>query len=181
MAGRNKRSLDLFRQEAEQDEENNELERQNAENQYELDKADKKRKLEEAAKEQRIVEGALKLVEEVVQDAQMHVALAASGVREVQSIEVVEPPHMVEMKRLFDPVEPPPIRVAPAAPAGGAARGSAPSSGGGPAASAPARRTFFERMQVGFAGPDTPPQDVSIQFMVAEAVSDVICSFPWFL
>lgn len=59
----------------------------------------------------------------------------------------------------------------------GAARGPAPSSSGGPAAPAPARPPLFERIQGAFAGPDTPAQDVSIQFMVAEAVSSLVSVF----
>ena len=65
----------------------------------------------------------------------------------------------------------------PTSATGGAASGPAPSSSGGPAAPAPARPPLFERLQDAFAGPDTPAQDVSIQFMVVEAVSSLVCAF----
>ena len=127
MAGYNKRSLDIFRREAEQEEENLDLERQNAENEFTQKLAEKKRKLEAAAKEQRISESTLKMIEELAQDAQVGVASAHADVRAVQRLRVKKPAHMIEMERLLaDPDAPPQIPVAHAAPAGGAAGSAVP-------------------------------------------------------
>jgi hypothetical protein len=127
-----KRSLDLFRQEAEQEEENLELERQNAENEFARQQAEKKRKLQVAARERRICENALKKIEEVAQDAQVDVASAHADVRAIQRIRVDKPAHMIEMERLLaDPAAPPPVpvvpppHIAPSGAAGGAPSGAA--------------------------------------------------------
>lgn len=140
MAGYNKRSLDIFRQEAEQEEENLDLERQNAENEFARQEAEKKRKLRDAAREQRICERTLKKIEELAQDAQVGVASAHADVRAVQRLRVEKPAHMIEMERLLaDPAAPPQIPVAHAAPAGGAAGSAAPPAARG-AARDPAAR-----------------------------------------